>query len=137
MKGIDRHAQEDSRQLSWTGTGPATAAIHANPPLDLSRETTGQLSLVIDYRVDSPPTAPVTLAMGASSVPIGGVLRAAPVGQWQTLTLPLGCFAKTSGDAMKALTTPLAITTAGQLQLAISGVRVLSATVPQDQCGAP
>ena len=137
MKGIDRRAQEDSRQLSWSGNGPATAAIHANPPLDLSRETTGQLSLVIDYRVDSPPTAPVTLAMGASSVPIGGVLRAAPAGQWQTLTLPLGCFAKNSGDAMKALTTPLAITTAGQLQLAISGVRVLSATVPQDQCGAP
>ncbi len=137
MKGIDRRAQEDSRQLSWSSNGAATAAIHANPPLDLSRETTGQLSLVVDYRVDSPPTAPVTLAMGASSVPIGGVLRAAPGGQWQTLTLPLGCFAKNSGDAMKALTTPLAITTAGQLQLAISGVRVLSATVPQDQCGAP
>ncbi len=53
------------------------------------------------------------------------------------MTLPLGCFAKNSGDAMKALTTPLAITTAGPLKLAISGVRVLSATVPQDQCGAP
>ena len=137
MKGIDRRAQEDSRQLIWTGNGPATAAIHANPPLDLSRETTGQLSLVIDYRVDSPPTAPVTLAMGANSVPVGGVLRSAPAGQWQVLTLPLGCFARNSGDAMKALTTPLAITTAGQLKLAISGVRVLSATVPQDQCGAP
>jgi beta-glucosidase len=137
IKGVDRHAQEDSRRLTWAGNGPATAAIHANPPLDLSRETTGQLSLVIDYRVDSPPTAPVTLAMGANSVPIGGVLRSAPAGQWQVLTLPLGCFAKNSGDAMKALATPLAITTAGQLKLAISGVRVLSATVPQDQCGAP
>ena len=137
IKGIDRRAQEDSRQLTWTGNGPATAAIHANPPLDLSRETTGQLSLVIDYRVDSSPTAPVSLAMGANSVPIGGMLRSAPAGQWQVLTLPLGCFAKNSGDAMKALTTPLAITTTGSLKLAISGVRVLSATVPQDQCGAP
>jgi beta-glucosidase len=137
IKGVDRRAQEDSRQLTWAGNGPATAAIHANPPLDLSRETTGQLSLVIDYRVDSPPTAPVTLAMGANSVPVGGVLRSAPAGQWQVLTLPLGCFAKNSGDAMKALTAPLAITTPGKLTLTISGVRVLSATVPQDQCGAP
>ena len=38
---------------------------------------------------------------------------------------------------MKALTTPLAIATGGKLVLSISDVRVLSATVPQDQCGAP
>ena len=135
IKGVDRRAQEDSRQLTWSGNGPATLAIRANPPLDLSRETTGQLSLVVDYRVDSPPTAPVTIAMASNPVPIGGALRAAPVGQWQTLTLPLGCFAKT-GDEMKTLNMPLAIATPGKLVLTISDVRVLSATVPQDQCGA-
>jgi beta-glucosidase len=137
IKGVDRRAQEDSRQLTWSGTGPATVAIRANPPLDLSRETTGQLSLVVDYRVDNPPSASVTLAMGANSVPITGALRSAPVGQWQTLTVPLGCFAKSGGDEMKVLTTPLAIATGGKLVLTISDVRVLSATVPQDQCGAP
>lgn len=136
IKGVDRRAQEDSRQITWNGGGPATVAIHANPPLDLSRETTGQLSLVVDYRVDSPPTAPVTIAMAATPVPISGALRASPVGQWQTLTLPLGCFAK-SGDEMKTLTTPLAIATSGRLTLTVSDVRVLSATVPQDKCGAP
>ena len=135
IKGVDRRAQEDSRQLTWSGNGPAALAIRANPPLDLSRETTGQLSLVVDYRVDSPPTAPVTIAMASNRVPIGGALRAAPVGQWQTLTLPLGCFAKT-GDEMKTLNMPLAIATPGKLVLTISDVRVLSATVPQDQCGA-
>jgi beta-glucosidase len=135
IKAVDRRAQEDSRQLTWSGNGPVTLAIRANPPLDLSRETTGQLSLVVDYRVDSPPTASVTIAMASNRVPIGGALRAAPLGQWQTLTLPLGCFAK-NGDEMKTLNTPLAISTSGQLKLTISDVRVLSATVPQDQCGA-
>jgi beta-glucosidase len=130
IKGVDRRAQEDSRQLTWSGTGPATLAIRANPPLDLSRETTGQLSLVVDYRVDSPPTAPVTL----SAVPITGALRSTPVGAWRTLTIPLGCFEKAD---MKDLRVPFAITTAGQLKLTISDVRVLSATVAQDQCGAP
>jgi len=132
IKGVDRRAQEDSRQLTWSGTGPATMAIRANPPLDLSRETTGQLSLVVDYRVDSPPTAPVTL----SGVPITEALRSAPAGAWHTLTVPLGCFEKAGAD-MKNLKVPFAISTAAQLKLTISDVRVLSATVAQDQCGAP
>jgi beta-glucosidase len=132
IKGVDRRAQEDSRQLTWSGSGPATLAIRANPPLDLSRETTGQLSLVVDYRVDSPPSAPVTL----SGVPITGALHSAPAGVWRTLTIPLGCFEKAGAD-MKKLTVPFAITTAGQLKMSISDVRVLSATVAQDQCGAP
>ena len=131
IKGVDRRAQEDSRQIIWSGTVPATVAIHANPPLDLSRETTGQLSMIVDYRVDSPPNAPVTLG----GVPITGVLRSAPVGEWRTLTVPLGCFAAKGAD-MSKLSVPFAITTAGQLKVTISDVRVLSATVPQDQCGA-
>ena len=135
IKGVDRRAQEDSRQLTWSGAGPATIAIHANPPLDLSRETTGQLSMVVDYRVDGPPTAPVTLGT-ASPIPITGMLRASPPGQWQTLTIPLGCLQKAGADVSK-LSVPFAITTSGKMQLTISGVRVLSATVPQDQCGAP
>jgi beta-glucosidase len=136
IKGVDRRAQEDSRQITWSGTGPATVAIRANPPLDLSRETTGQLSLVVDYRVDSPPTAPVTLAASSASVPITEALRSSPVGQWRTLTVPLGCFDK-AGANMKSLAVPFAISTSGRMTLTISDVRVLSATVPQDQCGAP
>jgi beta-glucosidase len=135
-KGVDRRRQEDARQFTWSGTGPAVVAIRANPPFDLSRETTGQLSIIVDYRVDTPPTGAVTLAVGPGSVPIGGILRSAPAGEWSTLTVPLGCFAKT-GDEMKALTAPLAISTSGKLALSISDVKILSATVPQDQCGAP
>jgi beta-glucosidase len=69
-------------------------------------------------------------------VPITGSLRAATVGEWRTLTVPLGCLQKAGSDMTK-LAVPFAITTAGQLKLTISDVRVLSATVPQDQCGAP
>jgi beta-glucosidase len=92
--------------------------------------------MVIDYRVDSPPTAPVTLSAASAAVPIGGTLRSGPVGQWRTLTVPLGCFAKGGAD-MSKLSVPVSITTSGRLTLTISDVRVLSATVAQDQCGAP
>jgi beta-glucosidase len=50
--------------------------------------------------------------------------------------MPLGCFEK-AGTDMTKLAAPFSITTSGQLKLTISDVRVLSATVPQDQCGAP
>jgi beta-glucosidase len=138
VRGIDRRAQEDARSFTWPGTGPATLAIQANQPLDLNREFTGQLSLVVDYRVDQRPTAPVTISMASgatkgAAVPLGGILRSAPAGEWRTLTLPLGCFAQGLDPAK--LTAPLLIETAGKLGLSISDVRVISATVPQTQCG--
>ena len=141
MRSIDRRAQEDARSFRWSGRAPATLAITANPPLDLSRETTGQLSLTVEYRLDAPPTAAVTLDVGCgagcgASVPIAGLLRAAPIGEWRTLTVPLGCFER-GGAKMDRLSTPLIIATAGTLGLAISDVRIASATVPQDRCGTP
>jgi beta-glucosidase len=143
VRGIDRRAQEDSRAFTWPGNRSAAVAIRSAQTLDLSREFTGQLSLVVDYRVDKKPTAPVTLTMQSGpargvSVPITGLLRSAPPGQWQTMTVPLGCFSPKSGSQFDPakLTTPLLIETAGQLGLAISDVRVISATVPQTQCGA-
>jgi len=139
IRGIDRRAQEDARSITFSGAGKTMLAIQASRPLDLSRQFTGQLSLVVDYRVDRKPTAPVIIRMQSADaagapVPITGILRSAPLGQWQQLTLPLGCFA--NGIDPAKVTAPLIIETAGQLGIAISDVRVISATVPQSQCGA-
>jgi beta-glucosidase len=136
MSGVDRRAQEDARLFVWNGTARATAAIAATQPLDISREATGQLSLVVDYRVDVKPTSAVTLGMESASVPITGALNAAPLGEWRTLTIPLRCFANAGVD-MQRVAVPLRITTAGRLSLAISDVRIASAAVAQDQCGQP
>ena len=141
VRAFDRRAQEDARAFTWPGNRSAALVIQTAQPFDLSRETTGQLSLVVDYRVDRRPTKPVTLGVEcgpgcASSVPIGGELRAAPIGRWRTLTIPLGCFVRPGFDASK-ISAPLVIETAGQLGLSLSDVRVISATVPQSQCGTP
>lgn len=141
VRAFDRRAQEDARAFTWPGNRSASLVLETDKPFDLSREATGQLSLVIDYRQDRRPTRPVTLSMecgpGCSpSVPLGSELRAAPVGEWQTLTVPLGCFVR-AGLVPSKITAPLVIETAGQLGLSISGIRVISATVPQDQCGTP
>ena len=141
VRAFDRRAQEDARAFTWPGNRNAALVLETDKPFDLSRESTGQLSLVIDYRLDRRPTRTVTLGMEcgpgcSSSVPIGGELRAAPVGEWRTLTIPLGCFVRPGFEPSK-ISAPLVIETAGQLGLSISDVRVISAAVPQDQCGTP
>lgn len=140
MRNVDRRSQEDARQFVWPGTGEATAILHAEPPVDLSREATGELSLVVEYRVDAAPTGATSLWMACGdhcggTVPIGGVLRAAPPGAWRTLTVPLRCFVRGGLEPGK-VRTPFAVTTGGRLSLTISDVRIASAAVSQDSCGA-
>jgi beta-glucosidase len=140
--GVDRNAQEDARRFTWSGGREADLHIDPNAPLDLSREANGELSLVVQYRVDAAPTAAVAVTMaggkGAADTPaavaIGGVLRAAPVGQWQTLAIPLKCFV-TAGLDPARVTQPFAMTTSGRMTVSIADVRVTRADVPIERCG--
>ena len=141
VAGVDRNAQEDARRISWDGTGGAFVRIAPLAPIDISREANGELSLVIDYRVDERPTGPVRLGMrcvGAdcgASVPIRGRLAAATPGEWTTLAVPLRCF-RNAGVDMANVIIPFELATSGRLALSVSGVRIASAAVPQDRCGA-
>ncbi|HEV2865413.1 MAG TPA: glycoside hydrolase family 3 C-terminal domain-containing protein, partial [Allosphingosinicella sp.] len=134
LRGVDRRAQEDARGIVWTGSG--TAFIQAAPPTDISREATGELSLMFDYRVDAPPRGEVGVGMDGAFLPITGALRTAPAGEWRTLIVPLRCFAR-GGVTMTGVARPFALRSAGPLRLAVSDVRLGSAAVNQDQCGQP
>jgi beta-glucosidase len=133
---VDRNAQEDSLAFTWTGKGEARIA--ASQPVDISREATGQLSLIVDYRLDAAPVGQVELGMASASkmefVPITRALAAGQAGEWQRLIVPLRCFAQAGLD-MSRLTTPLVLRSQGNLGVSISGVRVASAAVNQSQCG--
>jgi beta-glucosidase len=133
VKAIDRRGQEDTRLVTFTGAGEQAFTLTAAQPLDLSRETNGQLSLLVDYRVDQKPSAPVFVSLEPVRIPVAGALAGAAAGQWQTLTIPLGCFARAGAD-MSKVAKPFALTTTGRLQIAISDIRVASAAVPQDKC---
>jgi beta-glucosidase len=136
VSGTDRRAQEDARAFVWNGSAAAAAQILAAQPLDISREATGELSLVFEYRVDQRPTGPVTIGMEGVTLPIAGALSGAAAGQWATMTIPLRCFARAGVD-MRRVAVPFSIATAGRLGLSVSDVRIASAAVNQDQCGAP
>ena len=141
VRRVDRRAQEDALSFAWSGAGEGSAFLAATPPLDISREATGELSLLVDYRVDAPPAGAATLSMTCGqgcggTVPIAGLLRAAPVGQWQTMVVPLRCFVR-GGLEPKQVASPVAIAATGRLTLSLSDARIASAAVPQDRCGAP
>jgi beta-glucosidase len=130
LSSVDRRAQEDARRIIW-GEAGGTARIAADKPIDIGRESNAQYNMVVEYRVDAAPAAAVRLGMQcgvdcAGTAAITDVLRAAPVGQWTTLTLPLNCFATTGLDPRR-VTAPFTLTSEGALTLSISDVRLVSA----------
>ena len=101
--------------------------------IDISRESNAELSLQVEYRVQAGPTGPVSVGMENAFVSVTQTLRAAPKNQWQTLTVPLRCFAR-AGAEMSKIATPLVLKTSGRLTIAVSTVHLASAQVQQDRC---
>jgi beta-glucosidase len=123
LRSVDRRAQEDARALTFSGSGSQSVTLQAVQPLDLTRESNGDISLVMNYRIDAAPTGAVDLALGGQRVPVAGALRAAGVGRWTELAIPLSCFAKAGAD-MSRVPAPFALITSGRLGLTVSDIRV-------------
>jgi beta-glucosidase len=123
VAGVDAGGvQEAGRAFTWTGGGEAAAVI-AGPTVDLSRQANGDMALLLNYRVDQKPTAPVELAIGAGKVNLQSTLAAAPVGEWRTIKVKLACV-RSPAETLTQVTTPVTISTAGQLKLSVSELRL-------------
>ena len=121
MSLVDANGVQGSgRALTWTG--PATAAV-VGPPVDLSRQANGDMALLVQYRVDRKPTAPVLLGVGKASVAVEGALNEAPVGEWRTVKLKLSCF-RGAGEDLTAVETPFNLHTTGALAISIAELRL-------------
>ncbi|MEG3086993.1 glycoside hydrolase family 3 protein [Sphingomonas sp. PB4P5] len=133
---VDRRAQEDALALVWSG--PAALRIVPPQPIDLDRESNGELSLVMEYRLDRPATGVATLGLAdtarSTAVPIAGLLGAAQPGTWTTLAVPLKCFAA-KGAAMKTLSAPFTLSANKGSALTLSDVRLDYVSMPMDKCG--
>lgn len=132
VTGIDYHAQEDARLVRWTGKGGALS-IHSRKPLDLHRETAGDVMLVVTLRADTVPvTTRVELGVDCAGkdcrarLPLRATLAGLKPGTWVTLGMPLKCFQQ-AGAQMDAVHAPFVIDSHGPLQLAVSRVELGSA----------
>ncbi|WP_424680937.1 glycoside hydrolase family 3 N-terminal domain-containing protein [Frateuria sp. YIM B11624] len=100
---FDYKAQEDARALAWSGDGGARAALVAPAPLDVERETNGDVLLVTTLRIESlsPQGAAIGVTCGdgcGAQVPVGDQLATLPHGQWLRVGIPLKCFGEAGAD---------------------------------------
>ncbi|TRW18357.1 glycoside hydrolase family 3 protein [Glacieibacterium frigidum] len=135
VTAVDRASQEDSRRLTWTG--PAELRLTPPAPVDLTRETNGEISLTVEFRVDTAPVGPVTVAMAdtagkVATIALPATLAASKPGEWTTLSIPLQCFAK-QGIDMAQVASPLVIASSAGA-LSVSAVRQVYVNVPMTAC---
>jgi beta-glucosidase len=118
-RSVDLAAQEDAKQIVWTGKGQGTLSI-GGPAADLNRQLTGAFALAIDWRIDAAPTRPVILGFGDRPIDITAQLKP---GQVTTTQMPLRCFADAGADITR-IGTPFAVTTDGAFGVTLSRVRL-------------
>jgi beta-glucosidase len=129
VKAIDAGAQENARQATWSGQG--MLAIHG-PAVDLSRQTTGDMAVLVRYRIDAAPTGPVTLSIGcaddascAGTIDVTSAVKEAPLNAWQSVKIKLSCF-QAAGAKMDHVTAPFVVGAGGPFSLSVTEVRLAS-----------
>ena len=127
LRVIDVAAQEDGRLVQWSG--PGTLAV-SGLPVDLSRQTTGDMAVSIRYRLDHPPIGRMTLGVACgpgcgADLDVTRLIAAAPLGQWRTAKVKLSCF-MTAGAKMDRITAPMRLSATSGLVMAFSELRLAS-----------
>jgi beta-glucosidase len=127
ISATDYQVQEGARTFAFSGTkGEAALALTTHAPADLSRETNGEMMLVATVRVDSAPTAPVSLGLRSAGktarLPLGK-LDMLPRGAWTTLGVPLQCL-RQAGAKMDAVEAPLILSTPGAMTVSLARVKL-------------
>ncbi|MDQ0464332.1 beta-glucosidase [Caulobacter ginsengisoli] len=132
LKPVDAGAQENARQAQWSGQGALTVS---GQPVDLSRQATGDMAVMLRFRVDQAPTAPVrmTLACGpgcGASLDVTSLFTVAATaandaGSWRTVKIKLSCF-RAGGANLAAVSSPFALATTGRFTLTFTDIRLAS-----------
>ncbi len=129
VKTVDAGAQENARQATWSGDGDGTVTI-AGPPVDLSRQTTGDMAVAFRYRVDASPGKPVSLGLACgescgATVDVTSTLSGVKLGEWRTAKIKLSCF-KAKGADMTHVSSPFTLSTDGRMTLSFTEIRLAS-----------
>ena len=138
VSAVDHERQEDARRFTWSGTQPASVAIVSEPPQELTRETIGDLLLVLTLRPDAvPATGSVTASAGAGKpLPLRDTLAKLPAGQWTTLGIPLKCFVAAGADTA-ALDTLVKLRSDAAATLSVSRVAIGSVSEAEQILSCP
>lgn len=125
ISAVDHRVQEGARRFEIL-KGPATVEISSHNPVDLTRETNGDVLLTFAIRFDKAPSGTVKLAMqgvgGGGTFDLSSV-AAGNIGNWTSIAVPLKCFSRTGAD-MARIETPFRLTSDGAMTFSLSRVSV-------------
>jgi beta-glucosidase len=128
VTAIDDQVQEGARRFVFAGDGPAQIQLSNEGSIDVSREANGDVMLLVRVRRDA--EAPKDLKLGmACGAGCGGALDFAatldslPMGQFQTLGVPLKCLQKAGVDVTK-VNEALRIESSGKLDISLSQAKL-------------
>jgi beta-glucosidase len=128
VTAVDDQVQEGARRFVFAGDGKGTVQITSEGAADLSREANGDVMLLVRLKRegDIPKDLKLGVACGAGcggTVPIADTVSAVPAGKFQTIGIPLKCFAKSGADVSK-VNEAMVLETEGKLDLAFSQVKL-------------
>ncbi len=125
MSAINYEVQEGARLFAWAGD--AALQLRSNVPLDLVRETNGDIFVIATLRVDAFPEggeAALVAGCGAgcsAQVPLGAALATLPRQEWTRLAVPLRCLRVAGADTGR-LDMPFAVQAQAGTRIALTRV---------------
>ncbi|WP_239024846.1 glycoside hydrolase family 3 protein [Sphingomonas corticis] len=121
VTAVDARVQEGARRFDLAGGGVQQVALAAKSPLDLTRQSNGDVMLVATIRFDTRPAADAVLLAQcgrgcAETVPLAPA--AAATGKFVTLGVPLKCL----GPDLSAVEVPFALRASGRMSFTLARV---------------
>ena len=127
MSALDHKGQEDTRLFAFAGD--AVLSIEGEP-IDISRQSNGDMALEIQYQLLGDKVANTTLGVGCGEG-CAGVMDiteglAGKLGQgWQVARLKLSCFADKGADMTK-VSSPVVLNVSGTMQIQMKSINMVS-----------
>ena len=127
IAATDHGVQEGARSFAVDAHARGAAIeLSTFDPIDLSRETNGDMLLLTTVRRDAPIARTLSMAVSCDSAPCGEAVPvrefgALALGEWQTVGVLLKCFRATGAD-MTRITAPFRIATDGAAEISIARV---------------
>lgn len=127
IAATDHGVQEGARSIAVDAHAQGAAIeLSTFDPIDLSRETNGDMLLLTTVRRDAPIARTLSMAVSCDSAPCGEAVPvrefgALALGEWQTVGVLLKCFRATGAD-MTRITAPFRIATDGATEISIARV---------------
>ncbi len=125
VTATDQQVQEGARKFSISGGGTAVVELVTQAPVDIARETNGDVMLLMTIRIDARAAAPMAIGVrcgtGCGAVVAAPQLAALPIGQWRTVGIPLKCFAAAGADMTK-VDAPFRLSTQGSAAYSLARV---------------